>query len=53
MDEGEDFKLDNSGTATTNAIWDMVLPCIEWSIKTILSLHLNINTYFIYIHFSF
>ena len=34
-----------SGTATTTAMWDTFLPCIEWSIKTTLSLYLNINTY--------
>ena len=32
MDEGEDFQLADSSTATTTAIWDIVLSYIEWSI---------------------
>ena len=32
MGEGEDFQMSNSSTATTTAIWDMVLSCIEQSI---------------------
>ena len=34
MGEGEDFQLADSSTANTTAIWDMVLSCIEQSIKT-------------------
>ena len=34
MVEGEDFQLANSSTATTTAIWDTVLSCIEQSKQT-------------------
>ena len=33
MGEGENFQLANSSTATTTAIWDMVLSCTEQSIQ--------------------
>ena len=33
--EGEDFQLANSNTATTTAMWDTVLSCIEESKQTI------------------
>ena len=35
MGEGEDFQLAYSSTATTTAIWDMILSCIQWSDQTI------------------
>ena len=45
MGESRDFQLPDGSTATTTALWDMVLPCIEWSIQTTSSLCLNMNTY--------
>ena len=33
--EDEDFQLAHSSTATTTAIWDTVISCIEWSSQTI------------------
>ena len=32
MGEGEDFQLANSSSATTTAIWDTFLSCIEMRI---------------------